>query len=196
MPSPHFNSSSEEILFWVLVSLAGVVIAVASYFLGRAVGRFQVDRKVANREAELFTAQKGFRKLYETDIAELKSRNAALEAELTKLKDKVEDYRKKAAGYGGLFGGSGKRAEAMYALLLENESLEQALLQQNAKLQQTHGETVKEQLRQAGYRRVLLRELMADERVKGVVSEILGDDRRLPDANGTAHADMGRQIEK
>ena len=55
--------------------------------------------------------------------------------DLTKVEQmeiKVEEYRKKAAGLGGLFGSGGKKADAMYALLLENEALEEALEAQYA----------------------------------------------------------------
>jgi cell division protein FtsB len=180
MQYPSFSSQASEVLFWLVVGLIGFAIAWASFQIGRAFGRAGVDRKLADREQELFTAQKGFRKVYESDIEELRAKNAALEAEVQKLTAKTEEYRRKVAGLGGLFGSSSRRSEAMYALLLENESLEEALLQQNAKLQANAGDVVKEQLRQVGYRRVLLRELMADDRVKGVMSEMLTDDRRLP----------------
>ncbi len=180
MQYPSFTSRASELLFWLVVGLVAFVLMWAAFQLGRAFGRAGVERKLSDREQELFTAQKGFRKVYESDIEELRAKNAVLEAEVQKLTGKTEEYRRKVAGLGGLFGSSSRRSEAMYALLLENESLEEALLQQNAKLQANAGDVVKEQLRQVGYRRVLLRELMSDDRVKGVMSEMLTDDRRLP----------------
>jgi cell division protein FtsB len=180
MPTPSFNSDASRILFWLVIGIVAFVLVWIAFQVGRAFGRAGVDRKLSDREQELFTAQKGFRKVYESDIEELRARNAELTAEVQKLTSKTEEYRRKVAGLGGLFGSSSRRSEAMYALLLENESLEEALLQQNAKLQQNAGDVVKEQLRQVGYRRVLLRELMSDDRVKSVVGEYLSDDRRLP----------------
>ena len=96
------------------------------------------------------------------------------------LTDRVEDYRKKAAGFGGLFNSGGKRADAMYALLLENESLEEALHGQNEKLKQERTDALKESMRSTGYRRVLMSQLLNDERIKSYVAEIIADDRRLP----------------
>ncbi|HQY88486.1 MAG TPA: hypothetical protein PK402_07495, partial [Tepidisphaeraceae bacterium] len=134
---------------------------------------------VAQRERELFTAQKGFRQLYETEISQLKATNARQDAELKSLKDKVEDYRKKAAGYGGLFNNN-RRADAMYALLLENESLEEALMQKNEVLKSERDDSLKEAMRAAGYRRVLMSHILADARVKQAVNEMVSDEKRLP----------------
>lgn len=93
---------------------------------------------------------------------------------------RVEEYRKKAAGFGGLFGSGSKHADAMYALLLENEALEEALYAQNEKLRQERTDAVKEQLRSTGYRRVLMSQLLNDERIKGYVAEIMAENRHLP----------------
>ena len=91
------------------------------------------------------------------------------------LSTRVEEYRKKAAGFGGLFSSGNKHADAMYALLLENEALEEALYAQNEKLRQERTDAVKEQLRSTGYRRVLMSQLLNDERIKGYVAEIMAE---------------------
>src|SRR5690606_36571871 len=99
------------------------------------------------------------------------------------LAQKVEEYRKKAAGFGGLFSSGGKRADAMYALLLENEALEEALHRQNEKLSQERTDALKESLRNTGYRRVLMSQLLNDDRIKNYVAEIINDESRLPPPN-------------
>ena len=91
---------------------------------------------------------------------------------------KVEEYRKKAAGLGGLFSSGGKKADAMYALLLENEALEEALYNQNEKLKQERTDALKEQIRNTGYRRVLMSQLLSDDRIKGYVAEVLAEGAR------------------
>jgi len=68
----------------------------------------------------------------------------------------------------------------MYALLLENEALEEALYNQNEKLKQERTDALKEQMRNTGYRRVLMSQLLSDERIKGYVAEVLADEKRLP----------------
>jgi cell division protein FtsB len=174
---PHFQNQTLEQILYIA---AAVVILALGYQIGRWIGAWAASNKITAREQDLFTAQKGFKQLYETELANLKSENAALAEENKSLLTKVEDYRKKAAGYGGLFNTGGKKADAMYALLLENEALEEALHSQNQKLSQERTDSVKEQLRAAGYRRVLMSQLMNDERIKGYIQEIMADEKQLP----------------
>jgi cell division protein FtsB len=168
----------------VLYSLAGAIVLFIGYRLGRLVGSVAASKVVARKEQELFTTQKGFRTLYEQDLGNLKTENARLAEQVQTLTQRVEEYRKKAAGFGGLFTSGGKKADAMYALLLENEALEEALYNQNEKLRQERTDALKESMRNTGYRRVLMSQLLNDERIKGYVAEILNDERRLPGTNG------------
>ena len=168
----------------VLYSLAGAIVLFIGFRLGRIVGSVAASRVIAQKEQELFTTQKGFRTLYEQDLNNLKTENAKLAEQVQGLTQRVEEYRKKAAGFGGLFTSGGKKADAMYALLLENEALEEALYNQNEKLRQERTDALKESMRNTGYRRVLMSQLLNDERIKGYVNEILNDERRLPGTNG------------
>jgi hypothetical protein len=68
----------------------------------------------------------------------------------------------------------------MYALLLENEALEEALMSQNEKLKQERTDALKEQMRNTSYRRVLMSQLLNDDRIKSYVAEVLADEKRLP----------------
>jgi predicted nucleic acid-binding Zn-ribbon protein len=163
-----------------LLSLAGVIILFLGYRIGRFFGALASNKTVAQKEQELFTAQRGFKNLYEQELAALKETNGKLTDQVEGLTTRVEEYRKKAAGFGGLFGSGGKRADAMYALLLENEALEEALYSQNEKLRQERTDALKEQLRSTSYRRVLMSQLINDERIKGYVAEILADEKLLP----------------
>ena len=105
--------------------------------------------------AELFTTQKGFKTLYEQELDNLAIENAKLTEQVQTLNARVEEYRKKAAGFGGLFSSGGKKADAMYALLLENEALEEALYSPERKAQAGATPTpCKESMRNTGYRRV------------------------------------------
>jgi len=172
----------------VLYSLAGVVLLFVGYRIGRLIGTLSSQKLIQAKEQDLFTAQRGFKQLYETELANLKGENARLAEQVQTLTNRVEEYRKKAAGFGGLFGSGGQRADAMYALLLENEALEEALYAQNEKLKQERTDALKDQLRSAGYRRVLMSQLLNDERIKGYVAEILADEKRLPAAAGSEQA--------
>jgi hypothetical protein len=68
----------------------------------------------------------------------------------------------------------------MYALLLENEALEEALHKQNQKLNTERTDAVQESLRNISYRRVLMSQLLNDNRIKDYVRDILEDEGRLP----------------
>jgi hypothetical protein len=174
----------------VLYSLAGVIALFLGYQIGRMLGSFRASRLVAQKEQDLFTAQKGFKTLYETELNNVKAENAKLTSDVQTLTARVEEYRKKAAGFGGLFSSGGKKADAMYALLLENEALEEALHTQNEKLRQERTDALQEQMRNTSYRRVLMSQLLNDERIKSYVAEIIADDKRLPGpgANGAGNA--------
>jgi hypothetical protein len=182
---PHLQNQQLEFILYVV---ATVVILALGYQIGRWIGAMVAGKKIAAKEQDLFTAQKGFKQLYETELTNVKAENATLTEEKKTLLARVEEYRKKAAGFGGLFNSGGKKADAMYALLLENEALEEALYSQNEKLKQERTDSVKEQLRAAGYRRVLMSQLMNDERIKGYIQEILADEKHLPNVGDNHNA--------
>src|SRR5688572_19659990 len=179
---PHLDNQTLEV---TLYAAAAVVLLFLGYRLGRLLGRLRSTKHIAQKEQELFTAQKGFKNLYEQELAAVRAENAQLQEQVKSMEARVEDYRKKAAGFGGLFSSGGKRADAMYALLLENEALEEALYNQNEKLKQERTDALKEQMRSTGYRRVLMSQLLNDERIKGYVAEILAEDKHLPAPNGS-----------
>ena len=174
---PHFQYNTLEI---VLLCVAGVVLLFVGYRAGRLLGSLSAAKRLSQKEQELFTAQKSFKNLYEQELAAARAETDHLKEQVQALTNRVDEYRKKAAGYGGLFSSGGKRADAMYALLLENEALEEALYAQNEKLRQERTDALKEQLRSTGYRRVLMSQLLNDERIKSYVAEILADEKRLP----------------
>jgi cell division protein FtsB len=164
----------------VLYSLAGLALLYLGYRVGRSIGMLTASKLIAAKEQELFTTQRGFKTLYDQELAKLREDNATLTEKVKSMEVRVEDYRKKAAGFGGLFSSGGKKADAMYALLLENEALEEALYSQNEKLKQERTDALKESMRSVGYRRVLMSQLLNDDRIKGFVAEIIGDEKRLP----------------
>src|SRR5215213_2218929 len=173
---PDFDNGTLEVVLYIT---AGAVLLFLGYRAGRFFASLSANKSIAQKEQELFTAQKGFKNLYEQEMAKLKADNAQLSEQVKALGVRVEEYRKKAAGFGGLFSGGGKRADAMYALLLENEALEEALYSQNEKLRQERTDALKEQLRSTGYRRVLMNQLLSDNRIKDYVREIVDGERLL-----------------
>ena len=177
----YFDSDLKIVFFLVIV----VLLLAVMYRIGRLVGKIKADKQIAVKEQELFTAQKGFKTLYDQELANVRADNEKLVEQVRMMTNKVEEYRKKAAGLGGLFSSGSKKADAMYALLLENEALEEALYAQNEKLKQERTDSLKEQMRATGYRRVLMSQLLNDNRIKEYVAEILNDERHLPGPSGS-----------
>ncbi len=177
---PHFDSPTVQYLFYILSAVAVVLLLWIGFRVGRWAGNLASAKLIASKEQELFTAQKGFKSVYDQEINQLRQENTSLSEQVKTLTGRVEDYRKKAAGLGGLFSSSSKKSDAMYALLLENEALEEALYAQNEKLRDERTDALKEQMRATGYRRVLMSQLLNDERIKGYVAEVLSDERALP----------------
>ena len=174
---PHLENILVERGIYIAAAL---LLLYLGFRFGKAIGTIAASKLIAQKEQELFTAQRGFKTLYESEMGVVKEENAKLQLQVESMTAKVEEYRKKAAGLGGLFSSGGKKADAMYALLLENEALEEALYNQNEKLKQERTDALKEQMRNTGYRRVLMSQLLSDERIKGYVAEVLADEKRLP----------------
>jgi len=174
---PHIPNQTLEVIVY---SCAAVLLLFLGYRVGRFLGTLSASKLVAQKEQDLFTAQKGFKTLYEQELDAARTENESLKQQVATLTGRVEDYRKKAAGFGGLFSSGNKKSDAMYALLMENEALEEALHSQNEKLRQERTDALKETMRSTGYRRVLMSQLMNDDRIKSYVAEILADDKRLP----------------
>jgi hypothetical protein len=185
----HFDSQAAQILIYFALAVAAILLLIVGFQVGKLAGAGRHQRELEATQKDLFTTQTGFKKLYENEIVQLKTESERLKAENDTLTARVEDYRKKAAGFGGLFGGGGKKADAMYALLLENEALEEALHKQNAKMSQERTDAVQESMRNIGYRRVLMSQLLNDTRIKEYVKEVIEDGHRLPSVE---HVDQPR----
>ena len=140
---PHIPNQTLEVIVY---GCAGVLLLFLGYRIGRWLEGLAAFRRLQQKEQDLFTTQKGFKTLYEQELGTLKADNAALKEQIATLSERVEEYRKKAAGFGGLFSSGGKRSDAMYALLMENEALEETLHTQNEKLKQERTHALKEQL--------------------------------------------------
>src|SRR5947209_19921096 len=107
----HLPTTTLEIIIY---SAAAVILLFLGYRFGRLLGSLASSRVISQKEQELFTAQRGFKNLYEQELAALKAENGKLQEQVKTLNHRVEEYRKKAAGLGGLFNSGNKRADAMH----------------------------------------------------------------------------------
>jgi hypothetical protein len=121
----HFDSPAVQYLFIALAAVGAAVLLFVGYRLGRWMGTIGAARLIASKEQELFTAQKGFKTVYEHEQNALKKENTALMEKVRHLEAKVEDYRKKAAGFGGLFG-QGQNESSDVALCWKNDRSKKA----------------------------------------------------------------------
>ena len=103
---PHY--STLEIIIFCFIGAALLLIGMR---FGRWLGDLAAARQLNNRDKEHFMAQKGFKQLYDQEAAQLKEENRNLAAQIETLNARTEEYRKKAAGLGGLFSSGGKRAD-------------------------------------------------------------------------------------
>lgn len=188
---PQFDPPAWAWFWYLVVAVAAVILMFIAYKVGRLFGAGSQKKVVQQKEEDLFSAQRGFKQVYDQELEKLRSENSVLAEERSLLSERVEEYRRKAAGYGGLFNSGGKRADAMYALLLENEALEEALFAQNDKLRMERTDAVKEQLRAASYRRVLMSQLMEEGKMTDTARQVMGEEsttppsHRLPGATAT-----------
>ena len=190
---PTFESDLARYFWYVLLGAAAVILLFLGYKVGRWLGVGSQRKTMHQKEEELFSAQRGFKQVYDQELNTLREENGRLKEERQGLESRVEEYRRKAAGYGGLFNTGGKNADAMYALLLENEALEEALFTQNDKLRQERTDAVKEQLRAASYRRTLMSQLMNEGKITDTAKRVIGDDSGGADAQHRlpGHVDAG-----
>src|ERR1700710_471834 len=107
---PKFDSQTSQFLAYALLAIIGIVLFVVGYAVGRMLLGGRHRREIQSTRNDLFTTQQGFKKLYETEIATLRQQNDSLTAQAKALEVRVEEYRKKAAGFGGLFSSGNKKS--------------------------------------------------------------------------------------
>jgi hypothetical protein len=76
VPDYHASmlSTGNQTLDYILYGTAGAVLLFVGYRVGRMIGTIASSKLIASKEQELFTAQKGFKNLYESEISNLKSK--------------------------------------------------------------------------------------------------------------------------
>src|SRR5207253_2256392 len=76
----------------ILACAAGLLILFVGYRVGRLVGSLSASKDIARKEEELFTAQKGFKSLYEQELATVRAQNEQLKQQAEALNARVEEY--------------------------------------------------------------------------------------------------------
>ncbi|MFZ2448531.1 MAG: hypothetical protein WAW37_19395 [Syntrophobacteraceae bacterium] len=168
------------IVYQVMAALLCVVfIFSASYYLGYRsnLRRFQT-KSVSDRE-EMLLIERALKTFWDHEKEKLENDKIELEQRVKFLEEKLEQYRRKAAGVGMMGLRKNKVTDMMVTLLIENESLEEKLFLQNLKLKQERDEFLENELRNISYKRILLSELMNQSEVRREMEKVINDRSRL-----------------
>lgn len=162
---------------WLTLALAGVLVVVIAFTLGRMWARILGARAHRERSEKMFQLEKSLSDFYEHEKKAFATERETLSRQIAEQAKQIEDLRRKAAGVTGR--GKDARADLMMQLLVENEALQEKLFEANVRQKEERDRTLHRELQQISYQRVLLSRLLAESGVKEAVVEVLGDDRRV-----------------
>jgi hypothetical protein len=168
------------IVYQVMAGLfcAGVIFSL-SYFVGYRVHFRKFKVQAACDREEMLTIERSLKAFWDNEKQNLENEKKELAQRIQFLETKLEQYRRKAAGVGMMGLRKSKVSDMLVSLLIENESLEEKLFQQNLKLKQERDEFLENELRGISYKRILLSELMAQSEVRREMEKVINDRSRL-----------------
>ncbi len=168
------------IVYQVMAGLFCVVIIFAlSYFVGYRVHFRKFKVQAACDREEMLTIERSLKAFWDSEKQNLENEKKEMAQRIVFLEAKLEQYRRKAAGVGMMGLRKSKVSDMLVSLLIENESLEEKLFQQNLKLKQERDEFLENELRGISYKRILLSELMAQSEVRREMEKVINDRSRL-----------------
>ena len=159
-------------------TLSVLLIFSFGFFLGyRKQARRHQLKSAATRD-EMLTIERALKQFWDHEKQELESQKTELRQRIQFLEERLEQYRRKAAGVGMMGLRRDKLADMLIRLLVENEALEEKLFLQNLKLKQERDEFLQNELRQISYKRVLLSELINQREVRREMERLVKDKTR------------------
>lgn len=159
-------------------TLSMLLIFSFGFFLGyRKQARRHQLNAAANRD-EMLTIERALKQFWDHEKQQLESQKTELQQRIQFLEERLEQYRRKAAGVGMMGLRRDKLADMLITLLIENEALEEKLFLQNLKLKQERDEFLQNELRQISYKRVLLSELINQREVRREMERLVKDKTR------------------
>lgn len=168
------------IVYQVMAGLFCVaVIFSLSYFVGYRVHFRKFKVQAACDREEMLTIERSLKAFWDSEKQNLENEKKEMAQRIVFLEAKLEQYRRKAAGVGMMGLRKSKVSDMLVSLLIENESLEEKLFQQNLKLKQERDEFLENELRGISYKRILLSELMAQSEVRREMEKVINDRSRL-----------------
>ena len=168
------------IVYQVMAGLFCVVVIFSlSYFVGYRVHFRKFKVQAACDREEMLTIERSLKAFWDSEKQNLENEKKEMAQRIVFLEAKLEQYRRKAAGVGMMGLRKSKVSDMLVSLLIENESLEEKLFQQNLKLKQERDEFLENELRGISYKRILLSELMAQSEVRREMEKVINDRSRL-----------------
>ncbi len=159
---------------WV-ADLLVILALVLIFFLGFKIDSFlnllKTKKIKKNFTKDNETAQKSLKKLWDDEKLEWEKKVNDLEEEKTILEKKLEEYRRQISGFKSLSIFSRKKKEFFYNLLVENETLEQLLEEQNRKINSLEKNKSKEKLLVVKEKQKILENVLSDSKIKDYIQE-------------------------
>jgi hypothetical protein len=155
-----------------------ILLFTMGYYIGyrKTFGRFQTQSAL-DRE-EMLTIERALKRFWDHEKRELEREKAQLEHRINFLENRLDQYRRKAAGIGMMGLRKNRLTDTLISLLIENESLEEKLFMQNLKLKEERDEFLENELRTISYRRILLSELINQAEVRREMERVINDKGR------------------
>jgi|GEM_PF-581470 len=152
-----------------------IVTFTSGYFLGyhRSTRKHEV-RNINDRE-EMLTIERSLKQFWDHEREKLQNEKKELERHIGFLEERLDQYRRKAAGIGLMGLRKGKMTDMLISLLMENETLEEKLFLQNMKLKEERDEFLKNEMRHITYKRVFLSELINQDEVRKQLERAIND---------------------
>lgn len=152
-----------------------LVTFTSGYFFGyRKSARRYKSQNISDRE-EMLTIERSLKQFWDYEREKLQNEKKELERHIGFLEERLEQYRRKAAGIGLMGLRKNKMTDMLISLLMENETLEEKLFLQNMKLREERDEFLKNEMRHISYKRVLLSELISQDEVRKEMDRLINE---------------------
>jgi len=170
----------DPIILEVMAALFCITVIFAiSYYLGYRNNSRKFKVQYAQDREEMLSIERALKTFWDHEKEKLENEKKELEQRIQFLEGKLEQYRRKAAGIGMMGLRKNKLTDMFISLLIENETLEEKLFLQNAKLKQERDEFLENELRNISYKRILLSELLTQSEVRREMEKVINDRSKL-----------------
>jgi hypothetical protein len=165
--TPIYQSLSALFCFAVIFS--------SGYFLGHRTSARKYETQSVQSREEMLTIERALKQFWDHEKEKLQNEKLELQRRIDFLEERLDQYRRKAAGIGLMGLRKSKMTDMLLSLLLENETLEEKLFLQNMKLKEERDDFLKSEMRHISYKRILLSELINQSEVRRELERAIGE---------------------